>query len=139
MAPVPANLDEFDPDPMTIAPLPDHMNPEALLSGSDPTLHNYWADKGCAGFSLRHRGWRRHVHSGDDPQGARAEAMAPAYVQPSRRPTDGRYGENPNGCSTIPVSGILKPNPSNLRTCISARVEAIGLDPLLHDIRFCRG
>jgi glycyl-tRNA synthetase alpha chain len=60
-----------------------------------------------------------------------------AYVQPSRRPKDGRYGENPNRLQHYyQYQVILKPNPPNLQELYLGSLEAIGIDPLLHDIRF---
>ncbi len=60
-----------------------------------------------------------------------------AYVQPSRRPADGRYGKNPNRLQQyyqFPV--ILKPSPANSQALYLGSLKAIGLDPQLHDIRF---
>jgi glycyl-tRNA synthetase alpha chain len=60
-----------------------------------------------------------------------------AYVQPSRRPADGRYGENPNRLHQHhQYQVILKPNPPNLQELYLGSLEAIGIDPLVHDIRF---
>jgi glycyl-tRNA synthetase alpha chain len=60
-----------------------------------------------------------------------------AYVQPSRRPKDGRYGENPNRLQHYyQYQVILKPNPPDLQELYLGSLDAIGIDPLLHDIRF---
>ena len=60
-----------------------------------------------------------------------------AYVQPSRRPTDGRYGENPNRLQHYyQYQVIMKPNPANLQELYLDSLLAIGIDPLLHDVRF---
>ena len=60
-----------------------------------------------------------------------------AYVQPSRRPNDGRYGENPNRLQHYyQFQVILKPNPPDLQELYLGSLEAIGIDPPLHDIRF---
>src|SRR5690349_24691048 len=60
-----------------------------------------------------------------------------AYVQPCRRPTDGRYGENPNRLGHYYQSQvILKPSPDNLQDLYLGSLDAIGIDPLKHDIRF---
>jgi glycyl-tRNA synthetase alpha chain len=60
-----------------------------------------------------------------------------AYVQPSRRPADGRYGENPNRLHQHhQYQVILKPNPENLQELYLGCLEAIGIDPKVHDIRF---
>ena len=58
-------------------------------------------------------------------------------MQPSRRPTDGRYGENPNRLQHYyQYQVILKPNPSNIQELYLGSLKAIGIDPLVHDIRF---
>lgn len=60
-----------------------------------------------------------------------------AYVEPCRRPTDGRYGENPNRLQRYyQFQVILKPSPDNVQELYLASLEAIGIDPLEHDIRF---
>jgi glycyl-tRNA synthetase alpha chain len=60
-----------------------------------------------------------------------------AYVQPSRRPTDGRYGENPNRLQHYyQYQVIMKPSPANLQALYLGSLDAIGIDPLKHDIRF---
>jgi glycyl-tRNA synthetase alpha chain len=60
-----------------------------------------------------------------------------AYVQPSRRPTDGRYGENPNRLQHYyQYQVIMKPSPANLQELYLGSLDAIGIDPLKHDIRF---
>ena len=60
-----------------------------------------------------------------------------AYVQPSRRPTDGRYGENPNRLQHYyQLQVILKPSPTNIQELYLDSLKAIGVDPLEHDIRF---
>jgi glycyl-tRNA synthetase alpha chain len=60
-----------------------------------------------------------------------------AYVQPSRRPTDGRYGENPNRVQHYyQFQVILKPAPQNAQELLLESLKAMGIDPLCHDIRF---
>ena len=60
-----------------------------------------------------------------------------AYVEPCRRPTDGRYGENPNRLQHYyQYQVILKPSPNNIQELYLASLEALGIDPLAHDIRF---
>ncbi len=62
---------------------------------------------------------------------------AAAYVQPSRRPTDGRYGENPNRLQHYyQYQVIIKPSPANLQDLYLGSLKAIGLDPMVHDVRF---
>ena len=60
-----------------------------------------------------------------------------AYVQPSRRPSDGRYGQNPNRLGHYyQYQAILKPTPPDCQALLLDSYRAIGIDPLLHDIRF---
>jgi glycyl-tRNA synthetase alpha chain len=64
-------------------------------------------------------------------------AWAAAYVQPSRRPTDGRYGENPNRLQHYyQYQVLIKPSPPDLQELYLGSLEAIGIDASLHDIRF---
>ena len=63
------------------------------------------------------------------------EPWATAYVQPSRRPTDGRYGENPNRLQHYyQYQVVLKPNPDNIQLNFGS-LKALGIDPLVHDLR----
>jgi glycyl-tRNA synthetase alpha chain len=65
------------------------------------------------------------------------EPWRAAYVQPSRRPTDGRYGENPNRLQHyFQFQVLLKPSPDNFQELYLASLEALGFDTLVHDIRF---
>lgn len=65
------------------------------------------------------------------------ETWNAAYVQPSRRPKDGRYGENPNRLQHYyQFQVVLKPNPDNIQQLYLDSLKAIGIDPLVHDIRF---
>ena len=60
-----------------------------------------------------------------------------AYVQPSRRPTDGRYGENPNRLQHYyQFQVLIKPSPPNFQDLYLNSLQSIGIDPVLHDIRF---
>ena len=123
---------------MTAAALPDHMNPKRSFQALILTLHAYWADKGCAVLQPDDM----EVGAGTFHPATTLRALGPkpwraAYVQPSRRPSDGRYGENPNRLQHYyQYQVILKPNPPNLQELYLGSLEAIGLDPLLHDIRF---
>jgi glycyl-tRNA synthetase alpha chain len=118
--------------------VPDHMNPKRSFQALILTLHNYWADKGCAVLQP----YDMEVGAGTFHPATTLRALGPkpwkaAYVQPSRRPSDGRYGENPNRLQHYyQYQVILKPNPPNLQELYLGSLEAIGLDPLLHDIRF---
>jgi glycyl-tRNA synthetase alpha chain len=65
------------------------------------------------------------------------EPMNSAYVQPCRRPTDGRYGENPNRLQHYyQFQVMMKPSPSNLQELYLGSLKMLGFDPLVHDIRF---
>lgn len=102
------------------------------------TLHNYWSEKGCVILQPHDV----EVGAGTLHPATVLRALGPkpwnaAYVQPSRRPGDGRYGENPNRLQHYyQFQVILKPNPPDLQDLYLASLAAIGLDPLLHDIRF---
>jgi glycyl-tRNA synthetase alpha chain len=101
-------------------------------------LQNYWAAQGCAILQP----YDMEVGAGTLHPATTLRALGPkpwraAYVQPSRRPKDGRYGENPNRLQHYyQFQVILKPNPPNLQDLYLQSLRAIGLDPLLHDIRF---
>jgi glycyl-tRNA synthetase alpha chain len=101
-------------------------------------LHQYWNDQGC----LILQPHDIEVGAGTLHPATVLRALGPktwnaAYVQPSRRPGDGRYGENPNRLQHYyQYQVILKPNPDNLQDLYLGSLAAIGLDPRLHDIRF---
>ncbi|GGF97566.1 glycine--tRNA ligase alpha subunit [Rhizobium wenxiniae] len=123
---------------MPMTDLPEHMDPKRSFQALILTLHNYWADKGCAVLQP----YDMEVGAGTFHPATTLRALGPkpwkaAYVQPSRRPSDGRYGENPNRLQHYyQYQVILKPNPSNLQELYLGSLKAIGLDPLLHDVRF---
>ncbi|WP_419316915.1 glycine--tRNA ligase subunit alpha [Caulobacter sp. ErkDOM-E] len=102
------------------------------------TLHNYWSEHGCAILQPHDI----EVGAGTLHPATVLRALGPkpwnaAYVQPSRRPGDGRYGENPNRLQHYyQYQVILKPNPPNMQDLYLGSLEAIGLDLRLHDIRF---
>lgn len=118
--------------------IPAHMHPSRSFQGLILTLHNYWADYGCVILQP----YDMEVGAGTFHPATTLRALGPlrwnaAYVQPSRRPKDGRYGENPNRLQHYyQYQVILKPNPPNLQELYLGSLEAIGVDPLLHDIRF---
>ena len=120
------------------ATLPPHMQPNRSFQGLILALHNYWADYGC----LVLQPYDMEVGAGTFHPATTLRALGPkrwkaAYVQPSRRPKDGRYGENPNRLQHYyQYQVILKPNPPNLQELYLGSLAAIGIDPLLHDIRF---
>ena len=102
------------------------------------TLHKYWGDQGCAILQP----YDIEVGAGTLHPATVLRALGPrpwkaAYVQPSRRPGDGRYGENPNRLQHYyQYQVILKPNPDDLQALYLGSLRAIGIDPKLHDIRF---
>jgi len=118
--------------------LPAHMHPSRSFQGLILTLHDYWADYGCVVLQP----YDMEVGAGTFHPATTLRALGPkawnaAYVQPSRRPKDGRYGENPNRLQHYyQYQVILKPNPENLQELYLGSLAAIGVDPLLHDIRF---
>jgi glycyl-tRNA synthetase alpha chain len=118
--------------------LPPHMQPTRSFQGLILALHSYWADYGC----LVLQPYDMEVGAGTFHPATTLRALGPkrwnaAYVQPSRRPKDGRYGENPNRLQHYyQYQVILKPNPPNLQELYLGSLAAIGIDPLLHDIRF---
>ncbi len=117
---------------------PAYMNPKQSFQGLILTLQRFWADKGCVILQP----YDMEVGAGTFHPATTLRALGPrpwnaAYVQPSRRPTDGRYGENPNRLQHYyQYQVILKPNPPNLQDLYLASLKAIGIDPLVHDIRF---
>ncbi len=102
------------------------------------TLHDYWSARGC----LILQPYDMRVGAGTFHPATTLRSLGPepwncAYVQPSRRPTDGRYGENPNRLQHYyQYQVIMKPSPADLQDLYLGSLAAIGIDPLLHDIRF---
>ena len=102
-------------------------------------LQNYWAEKGCVILQP----YDMEVGAGTFHPATTLRSLGPdnvwntAYVQPSRRPTDGRYGENPNRLQHYyQFQVLLKPSPTNSQDLYLGSLEAIGLNPQNHDIRF---
>ena len=101
-------------------------------------LQTYWAAQGCAILQP----YDMEVGAGTLHPATVLRALGPkdwraAYVQPSRRPADGRYGENPNRLGHYyQFQVILKPNPANLQDLYLNSLYEIGIDPMVHDIRF---
>ena len=102
------------------------------------TLQRYWADLGC----VIQQPYDVEVGAGTMAPDTFLRVLGPepwrvAYVQPSRRPTDGRYGENPNRLQRHhQLQVVLKPSPSNVQDLYLESLRALGIDPLRHDIRF---
>lgn len=102
------------------------------------TLQNYWSEQGCVilqPFDLEVGAGTFHPATFLRSLGS--EPWYAAYVQPSRRPTDGRYGDNPNRTQHYyQFQVVLKPSPDNLQELYLDSLKALGVDPLVHDIRF---
>ena len=118
--------------------LPPHLRPERSFQGLILALLRYWADWGCVILQP----YDMEVGAGTFHPATTLRALGPkpwnaAYVQPSRRPKDGRYGENPNRLQHYyQLQVILKPSPDDLQELYLRSLHAIGIDPKLHDIRF---
>ncbi|MBT5798864.1 MAG: glycine--tRNA ligase subunit alpha, partial [Alphaproteobacteria bacterium] len=102
-------------------------------------LQSYWAKQGCVILQP----YDMEVGAGTFHPATTLRSLGPdfnwraAYVQPSRRPTDGRYGENPNRLQHYyQFQTIIKPSPLNAQELYLGSLEAIGLDIYKHDIRF---
>ena len=101
-------------------------------------LQNYWASNGCAILQP----YDMEVGAGTFHPATTLRALGPrpwsvAYVQPSRRPTDGRYGDNPNRLQHYyQYQVLMKPSPPNFQDLYLGSLDFIGVDLNLHDIRF---
>ncbi len=113
-------------------------NPKNSFQGLILTLHEYWAKYGCVILQP----YDMEVGAGTFHPATTLRALGPkpwnvAYVQPSRRPTDGRYGENPMRLQHYyQYQVLLKPSPPDLQDLYLGSLKAIGIDTTLHDIRF---
>ena len=102
------------------------------------TLQNYWSNQGC----LLLQAYDTEKGAGTMSPYTFLRAIGPepwnaAYVEPSRRPADGRYGENPNRLfQHHQFQVVMKPSPENIQELYLGSLEALGINPLEHDIRF---
>ena len=102
------------------------------------TLQNYWSNQGC----LLLQAYDTEKGAGTMSPYTFLRAIGPepwnaAYVEPSRRPADGRYGENPNRLfQHHQFQVVMKPSPENIQELYLGSLEALGIAPLEHDIRF---
>ena len=102
------------------------------------SLQKFWADHGC----LIVQPYNSEVGAGTYNPATFFRALGPepwnvAFVEPSRRPSDGRYGENPNRLQQFhQFQVILKPSPADIQELYLESLRAIGTDPLKHDVRF---
>lgn len=102
------------------------------------TLHDFWSQRGCVILQP----YDMEVGAGTFHPATTLRALGPkpwscAYVQPSRRPKDGRYGENPNRLQHYyQYQVLLKPSPADPQGLYLESLKALGIDPMQHDIRF---
>ena len=102
------------------------------------TLQDFWSKQGCVLLQP----YDMEIGAGTSHPATTLRALGPrpwraAYVQPSRRPKDGRYGENPNRLQQHhQFQVILKPSPNDIQDIYLQSLKTVGLDPALHDIRF---
>jgi len=102
------------------------------------TLQGYWSGQGCVLLQP----YDMEMGAGTFHPATFLRAIGPepwsaAYVQPSRRPTDGRYGENPNRLQHYyQYQVVIKPSPADIQDLYLGSLKALGIDPLVHDIRF---
>ena len=101
-------------------------------------LQQYWARQGCAILQpLDLEVGAGTFHPATFLRAIGPEPWASAFVQPSRRPTDGRYGKNPNRCQHFyQFQVVIKPSPLNFQDLYLDSLRALGIDPLCDDIRF---
>lgn len=101
-------------------------------------LQDFWAEQGC----ILQQPYDLEVGAGTFNPATFLRVLGPepwnvAYVEPSRRPTDGRYGENPNRLQHYyQFQVIMKPSPENIQDLYLQSLQRFGIDPLAHDIRF---
>jgi glycyl-tRNA synthetase alpha chain len=116
----------------------DPLSPTRSFQGLILALQNFWAKQGCVILQP----YDMEMGAGTFHPATTLRALGPkpwnvAYVQPSRRPKDGRYGENPNRLQHYyQYQVILKPSPPNLQDLYLQSLAAIGIDAKVHDIRF---
>ncbi|MBX3523099.1 MAG: glycine--tRNA ligase subunit alpha [Xanthobacteraceae bacterium] len=116
----------------------DPLSPARSFQGLILALQNFWARQGCVILQP----YDMEMGAGTFHPTTTLRALGPkpwnvAYVQPSRRPKDGRYGENPNRLQHYyQYQVILKPSPPNLQELYLQSLAAIGIDNKIHDIRF---
>jgi len=113
-------------------------NPEKSFQNLILRLHTYWSGEGCVVLQP----YDVEMGAGTFHPATALRSLGPepwraAYVQPSRRPTDGRYGDNPNRMQHFyQYQVILKPSPEDSQELYLRSLEALGIDALEHDIRF---
>ena len=112
--------------------------PPATFQDLILSLQHYWADQGCVitqPYDMEMGAGT--FHPATFLRSIGPEPWSAAYVQPSRRPTDGRYGENPNRLQHYyQFQVVIKPSPLNIQELYLDSLRMLGIDPLVHDIRF---
>jgi glycyl-tRNA synthetase alpha chain len=118
--------------------MPRALNPKESFQDLIQILNQYWAGEGCVILEP----YDMEMGAGTFHPATTLRALGPkpwraAYVQPSRRPSDGRYGENPNRLQHFyQYQVILKPSPNDLQDLYLGSLSVIGIDAQNHDIRF---
>ena len=115
-----------------------HTTDLTTFQGLIQALQNFWSAQGCVIMQpLDMEVGAGTFHPATFIRAIGPEPWRAAYVQPSRRPGDGRYGENPNRLQHyFQFQVILKPSPDDFQALYLASLQALGFDPLVHDIRF---
>ena len=117
---------------------PPKRDPKQSFQDMILALHDFWSAKGC--LVLQPYDMRMGAgtfHTATTLRALGPEPWSAAFVQPCRRPTDGRYGENPNRLQHYyQYQVILKPSPPDIQQWYLDSLSVIGIDPLKHDIRF---
>lgn len=110
----------------------------STFQGLIQTLQTFWSAQGCVVLQpLDMEVGAGTFHPATFIRSIGPEPWRSAYVQPSRRPTDGRYGENPNRLQHYyQFQVLLKPSPDNIQELYLESLRIMGFDPLVHDIRF---
>ncbi|MBL4851510.1 MAG: glycine--tRNA ligase subunit alpha [Gammaproteobacteria bacterium] len=123
---------------MTAPSQPQDLSPSASFQGMILTLQHYWAAKGCALMQPYDMEMGAGTfHPATFLRSIGPEPWAAAYVQPCRRPTDGRYGDNPNRLQHYyQFQVVIKPSPLDIQQLYLDSLKVLGIDPLEHDVRF---
>ena len=113
-------------------------NPGSTFQGLIFALQQYWAEKGCVILQPYDMEMGAGTfHPATFLRAIGPEPWATAYVQPCRRPTDGRYGDNPNRLQHYYQFQVtIKPSPLDIQDLYLESLKMLGIDPLVHDIRF---
>lgn len=128
----------MNPDDKRLILTSDNLPKVSTFQGLILALQDFWSRQGCVLLQP----YDMEVGAGTFHPATFLRAIGPepwrtAYVQPSRRPTDGRYGENPNRLQHYyQFQVLLKPSPDNIQELYLDSLRELGFDPLVHDIRF---